>query len=85
MCEFCNSLSKLYKLYRFKHVYLSIHEKYPHPLKLFINYMVSERCKSAVKVELKKMGLHFMVVDLVKICSSHLFLSFSRIPAPAEK
>jgi AraC-like DNA-binding protein len=32
-------------------------------LKLFIKYMVSNRCKMLVKTELKKLGLHF-IVDL---------------------
>ena len=33
-------------------------------MKLYIKYMVSNRCKMAVKEELKKLGLHFIVVDL---------------------
>lgn len=33
-------------------------------LKLHIKYMVSNRCKLAVKDELKKLGLHFIVVEL---------------------
>jgi len=33
-------------------------------LKLYIKYMVSNRCKLAVRDELKKLGLHFIVVDL---------------------
>jgi AraC-like DNA-binding protein len=37
------------------------------PMKLYIKYMVSLRCKMAVKEELKKLGLHFMVVDLGEI------------------
>jgi AraC-like DNA-binding protein len=36
-------------------------------LKLFIKYMVSNRCKLAVKEELKKIGLHFVVVDLGEV------------------
>jgi len=36
-------------------------------LKLFIKYMVSNQCKIAVKAELKKLGLHFIVVDLGEI------------------
>lgn len=36
-------------------------------MKLYIKYMVSLRCKMAVKEELKKLGLHFMVVDLGEI------------------
>ncbi|MEO9257957.1 MAG: AraC family transcriptional regulator [Crocinitomicaceae bacterium] len=31
---------------------------------LYIKYMVSQRCKMAVKDELKKLGLHFVIVDL---------------------
>ncbi len=31
---------------------------------LYIKYMVSLRCKMVVKEELKKLGLHFIVVDL---------------------
>lgn len=31
---------------------------------LYVKYMVSMRCKLLVKDELKKMGLHFVVVDL---------------------
>ena len=33
-------------------------------MKLFIKYMVSLRCKMAVKNELKKLGLHYSQVDL---------------------
>jgi AraC-like DNA-binding protein len=33
-------------------------------LKLYIKYMVSARCKMVVKEELKKLGLHFVIVDL---------------------
>lgn len=36
-------------------------------LKLYIKYMVSNRCKIAVKEELRKLGLHFIVVDLGEI------------------
>lgn len=36
-------------------------------LKLFIKYMVSNRCKLTVKAELKKLGLHFIVVDLGEV------------------
>ena len=36
-------------------------------MKLFIKYMVSSRCKMAVKLALKKLGLHFIVVDLGEI------------------
>ena len=36
-------------------------------LKLYIKYMVSNRCKLAVKNELKKLGLHFIVVDLGEV------------------
>lgn len=33
-------------------------------MKLYIKYMVSLRCKMTVKQELKRMGLHFVFVDL---------------------
>jgi len=36
-------------------------------LKIYIKYMVSNRCKMAVKEELKKLGLHFIVVDLGEV------------------
>lgn len=36
-------------------------------MKLFIKYMVSNRCKMAVKEELNKLGLHFIVVDLGEV------------------
>ena len=32
-------------------------------MKLYIKYMVSQRCKMMVKEELKKLGLHFIVVE----------------------
>ena len=36
-------------------------------MKLYIKYMVSLRCKMIVKEELRKMCLHFIVVDLGEI------------------
>ena len=36
-------------------------------LKIYIKYMVSARCKMLVKEELKKLGLHFVVVDLGEV------------------
>lgn len=36
-------------------------------MKLYIKYMVSNHCKIAVKDELKKLGLHYIVVDLGEI------------------
>jgi len=36
-------------------------------LKLYVKYMVSNRCKTAVKDALKKLGLHFIVVDLGEV------------------
>ncbi len=36
-------------------------------MKIYIKYMVSTRCKMAVKEELKKLGLHFIVVDLGEV------------------
>ncbi|WP_395065663.1 helix-turn-helix domain-containing protein [Flavobacterium sp.] len=36
-------------------------------MKLYIKYMVSTRCKMVVKEELKKVGLHFIIVDLGEV------------------
>lgn len=36
-------------------------------MKLYIKYMMSARCKMAVKAELTKIGLHFIVVDLGEV------------------
>ncbi len=36
-------------------------------MKLYIKYMVSTRCKMAVKDALKSLGLHFIVVDLGEV------------------
>ena len=36
-------------------------------MKLFIKYMVSNRCKMAVKEALKSLGLHFVLVDLGEV------------------
>ena len=36
-------------------------------MKIYIKYMVSLRCKMVVKEELKKLGLHFIVVDLGEV------------------
>src|ERR1035437_3770733 len=36
-------------------------------MKLYIKYMVSSRCKMVVKEELKKLGLHFIVVELGEV------------------
>ena len=40
---------------------------YKNQVKLHIKYMVSNRCKMAVKEELKKLGLHFIVVELGEV------------------
>jgi len=36
-------------------------------MKIYIKYMVSLRCKMVVKEELRKLGLHFIVVDLGEV------------------
>jgi len=36
-------------------------------MKLYIKYMVSNRCKIAVKDELKKLGLHYIMVELGEV------------------
>lgn len=46
---------------------LRIHLKKSENLKLYIKYMVSTRCKMAVKEVLREMGLHFIVVDLGEV------------------
>ena len=33
-------------------------------MKLYVKYMVSQRCKMMVKEELKKLGIWYVVVDL---------------------
>jgi AraC-like DNA-binding protein len=34
------------------------------PMKIYVKYMVSQRCKMMVKEELKKLGIKYVVVDL---------------------
>jgi AraC-like DNA-binding protein len=46
---------------------LSLSVQNQHTLKLYIKYMVSTRCKMAVKEALKSLGLHFIVVDLGEV------------------
>jgi AraC-like DNA-binding protein len=36
-------------------------------LKIFVKYMVSNRCKMAVKEQLEKLGLHYIVVDMGEV------------------
>lgn len=36
-------------------------------MKLYIKYMVSSRCKAVVKEELRKMGLHFILVEMGEV------------------
>ncbi|MEI6899871.1 MAG: AraC family transcriptional regulator [Bacteroidota bacterium] len=36
-------------------------------MKIFIKYMVSNRCKMAVKAVLKELGLHYILVDLGEV------------------
>jgi len=36
-------------------------------MKLYVKYMVSNRCMMAVKEELKKLGLHFILVELGEV------------------
>jgi len=43
---------------------MSIFTLNPKNLKLYIKYMVSLRCKMIVQEELKKLGLHYIIVDL---------------------
>jgi len=45
----------------------SVHLKKIRIVKLYIKYMVSNRCKMAVKDALRKLKLHFVVVDLGEV------------------
>ena len=67
-CELCNFSQKSYNTYKPEttelYQYLFNKEDY---LKIYIRYMVSTRCKMAVKEELRKLGLHFIVVDLGEV------------------
>ena len=36
-------------------------------MRLYIKYMVSNRCKMVVKEELKKLGLHYILVDMGEV------------------
>ena len=53
----CNTL-------RFGSLDICVYLKNRYPLKIYIKYMVSIRCKMAVKEALKGLGLHFVFVDL---------------------
>ena len=67
-CDLCKISLNLCNADAFKEqtfVYYVLNKK--SCLKLYIKYMVSNRCKLAVKEELKKLGLHFIVVDLGEV------------------
>jgi len=68
MCELCNLFIELYKVklrYGYNFVCLFIDREAS--VKLFIKYMVSTRCKITVKEALKKMGVHFVIVELGEV------------------
>lgn len=68
MCELCNTFQKPCNISPYKTIELYAYLlKGKGCLKIFIRYMVSIRCKMAVKEELKKLGLHFIVVDLGEV------------------
>ena len=46
---------------------LHAHDQTTHRMKLYIKFMFSERCKTAVREELKKLGLHFKLMDLGEV------------------
>ena len=48
-------------------IFVRICLKHINYLKLFIKYMVSTRCKMAVKDALRGLGLHFILVDLGEV------------------
>ncbi len=50
-----------------RRIILTLRYNDPRILKFYIKYMVSNRCKMAVKEELKKLDLHFIVVDLGEV------------------
>jgi AraC-like DNA-binding protein len=70
-CELCNLFQKLYNTFQHKKVQLQLFYTYQFKkeidLKIYIKFMVSNRCKLAVKEELRKLGLHFIVVDLGEV------------------
>ncbi len=67
-CDLCNSNTELCKNCRTNQLnFVHTHIKSKDRLKLHIKYMVSNRCKMAVKEELKKLGLHFIFVDLGEV------------------
>lgn len=45
-------------------LYVHLQELKKNELKLYIKFMVSLRCKMVVKEELKKLGLHYVIVEL---------------------
>jgi len=45
---------------------VTVHKKITY-LKIYIKYIVSTRCNMAVKEELRKLGLHFMLVSLGEV------------------
>src|SRR3954470_24152615 len=67
MCELCNLFQRLCNTFRCEGAHLCLYLFKTNYLKLYIKYMVSERCKMAVKEELKKLGLHFIVVALGEV------------------
>ena len=67
MCELYNFFKKLCKLWILIIYHLWTNCIKTRYLKLYIKYMVSNRCKITVKEELKKLGLHFIFVDLGEI------------------
>src|SRR3954470_5171965 len=67
MCELCNLFQRLCNTFRCEGAHLCLYLFKTNYLKLYIKYMVSNRCKMAVKEELKKLGLHFLVVDLGEV------------------
>jgi AraC-like DNA-binding protein len=47
--------------------FLNLNKERKFQMKLYIKYMVSLRCKMAVKEELRKLGLHFIILDLGEV------------------
>jgi hypothetical protein len=67
MWDLCNLFRRLYNIVGCKGGNFECIHLINVFLKLYIKYMVSNRCKMAVKEELKKLDLHFIVVDLGEV------------------
>ena len=65
MCKYLKINTRLWRKLGCTFTYVEF-ENNP-SMKLYIKYMVSNRCKMLVKEELKKLNLHFILVDLGEV------------------